>query len=94
MSRKEIIQAIINEKPEAKLVANKYKVIIGMLKKVYPNSMKKILSEIKHETFLDIIFDAINGNRDWQTLTEGEDKENKNKLEKQWIKNNYKTKND
>lgn len=83
--RKRIISEIILEKPEAVLVVNKYNVLFGMLKRIYPNEINKIPKPI----FMDIIFDAVNGNRDWQMLTEDCDKENKNKLENEWLKNNY-----
>lgn len=83
--RKEILQQIIKEKPHAVLVKNKYKVIYGMLKRIYPNNIAKIPEQI----FLDIIFDTVNGNRDWQMLTEGYDKENKEKLRQEFIINNY-----
>lgn len=83
--RVEILEQIIKEKPTAVLVANKYKVIFGMLKRLYPNQIEKIPQKI----FIDIIFDAVNGNRDWQTLTEGCDKENKEILRQQYIVNNF-----
>jgi len=73
MNRKEIIQKIIKERPDAVFVKNKYLVLYGMLKRIYPEQIEKIPKEV----FIDIIFDAVNGNRDWQTLTEGQDKENK-----------------
>ena len=82
-----ILQQIIKEKPHAVLVANKYKVILGMLKRLYPNQIEKIPDQI----FLDIIFDAVNGNRDWQFLTEGFDKEQKEILRQQFIVDNYMT---
>lgn len=80
-----ILEQIIKEKPHAILVENKYKVILGMLKRLYPNQIEKIPDPI----FIDIIFDAINGNRDWQFLTEGCDKENKEKLRQQFVVDNY-----
>ena len=80
-----ILQQIIQEKPHAVLVANKYKVILGMLKRLYPNQIEKIPDQI----FLDIIFDAVNGNRDWQFLTEGFDKEKKEILRQQFVVDNY-----
>lgn len=82
-----ILEQIIKEKPHAILVENKYKVILGMLKRLYPNQIEKIPDLI----FLDIIFDAVNGNRDWQFLTEGCDKENKEKLRQQFVVDNYMT---
>ncbi len=86
MKRKEIIQNIIKEKPEAILVKNKYKVLVGVIRRIYPNSFEKISPKI----WEDIIFDAVNGNRDWQMLTEGYDKENKQKLDQQWrVDNGY-----
>ena len=85
--RKIILQQIIKEKPHAVLVKNKYKVLFGMLKRLYPNQIDKIPEQI----FIDLIFDAVNGNREWQTLTEGYDKENKEKLRQEYIINNYMT---
>jgi len=76
MKRKQIISKIINERPDAVLVKNKYQVLYGMIKRMYPDHIDKIPKQI----FIDIIFDAINGNRDWQVLTEGQDKENKSRL--------------
>lgn len=78
--RKQILQKIISEKPDAVLVSNKYKVIVGLVKRLHPNEFEKI-SLAKWE---EIVFDAINGNRDWQSLTEGMDKENKKVLSQQW----------
>ncbi len=69
--RKEILKTIIKENPEAVLVKNKYKVLYGMLRRIYPN----FIESIPKDKFIQIIFDAINGNRDWQMLTEGFDKE-------------------
>jgi hypothetical protein len=75
--RKEIIEKIIEEKPvEACLVKNKYKVLVGMIKRRYPNNFEKIPLNV----WEDIIFDSINGNREWQQLTEGYDKVNKKRL--------------
>ena len=86
MSRKEIIKKIIREKPEAILVKNKYKVLVGMIKRKYPNNFEKLPLNI----WEDIAFDLVNGNRDWQQETEGMDKENKQKLQQQWkIDNGY-----
>ena len=87
--RKHILQQIINEKPEAVLVKNKYKVILGMLKRIYPMNFKKISEVVTDKILLDIIFDAINGNRDWQYMTEGHDKETKKILSQQYIVDNY-----
>lgn len=75
--RKEIISKIISEHPvEACLVKNKYKVLAGMIKRMYPNNFEKIPLNV----WEDIIFDSINGNREWQQFTEGCDKENKERL--------------
>lgn len=74
--RKEILKNIIDTRPEAKLVAHKYRVLAGMAQKMYPE-----LKEIPQLKLADIVFDIVNGDRDWRLLTEGEDKENKDKLE-------------
>ena len=79
--RKEILAQIIKEKPEAVLVKNKYKVLVGMVKRLYPNNFDKIPLRI----WEDIAYDLVNGDRDWRTLTEGQDKENKVRLEQEYI---------
>jgi len=85
MKRKEVIQTIIKENSRAVLVKNKYKVLVGMVRRMYPNQFEKIPLEI----WEDIAFDISNGNRDWQMLTEGYDKENKEILEQKWLEENY-----
>lgn len=85
-NRKEIIQQIIKERPNAVLAKNKYKVICGLIRRKYPNNYEKINPNIWEST----PFDAINGNRDWQMLTENEDKDNKKRLSDEFkIKNDY-----
>lgn len=59
--RKEILAQIIKEKPEAVLVKNKYKVLVGMVKRLYPNNFDKIPLRI----WEDIAYDLVNGDRDW-----------------------------
>lgn len=89
--RKDIIKKIIEENPRAVLVANKYKVLAGMAQRMYPE-----LQEIRQDHLADIVFDLVNGDRDWRMLTEGMDKENKVILEEKWLDENYRhnTKND
>lgn len=70
--RKTILQNIIKENPNATLVANKYKVLAGMAQRMYPE-----LKEIPQSKLADMVYDIVNGDRDWRTLTEGMDKENK-----------------
>lgn len=82
--RKQILAKIITERPDAVLVKNKYKVLVGMLKRLYPNQFEKI----PYKIWEDIAFDLINGDRDLRYLTEGEDKENKKRLSDNYIANN------
>lgn len=82
--RKEILQTIIKERPDAVLVKNKYKVLAGMIKRMYPTHFDKI----DYKIWEDIIYEAVNADRDLRMLTEGMDKENKIKLEQQYITNN------
>lgn len=75
--RTHILQQIIQDKPEtAILVANKYKVLAGMLQRMFPE-----LKDMPQTKLADIVFEAVNGDRDWRTLTEGQDKQNKTILE-------------
>lgn len=76
MTRKEILDKIIKDKPEAVLVKNKYKVLVGMIKRMYPNNFEKLPLNI----WEDIAFDLINGDRDLRLLTEPFDRENKDRL--------------
>lgn len=82
--RKQILQQIIKEKPEACLVKNKYKVIVGMIKRMFPNNYEKI----PHEVWEKLVFEIVNGDRDWRKLSEGKDKVNKVRLEQEYILNN------
>ena len=82
--RKQILQKIIDEKPEACLVKNKYKVIVGMVRRMYPNNYEKI----PYEVWEKLVFEIVNADRDWRTLTEGMDKENKVRLEQEYILKN------
>jgi len=77
--RKEILKQIIKEKPEAVLVKNKYKVLVGMIRRMYPNNFEKLPVDVWEK----IAFDLINGDRDWRILTIGRDKENKERLAEQ-----------
>lgn len=86
--RKQILQKIIDEKPEAVLVKNKYKVIAGMIKRMFPE-----LQTIPQDKLADICFEAIAGDRDWRMLTEGKDKVNKEIKRQEWIVNNLWTHN-
>lgn len=77
--RRPALQDILARRPDGYLVANKYKVIIGMLRRRYPE-----LDSLDRSRLEDIVFDAVNGNRDWQMLTEGHDQEAKRRLEQEW----------
>lgn len=81
--RKEVLQDIIKKHPEATLVANKYKVLGHMADIMYP-----ALNGISKKLITDIVYDIVNGDRDWRKLTEGMDKENKVRLEQEYIINN------
>lgn len=82
--RKELIQKIIDKNPDAVLVKNKYKVLTGLVKRMYPNNYEKISPKM----WEDIIYAVVNGDRDWRILTQGKDKENKEILRQQYIVNN------
>lgn len=79
MSRKLILKQIITEKPSAVLVKNKYRVLAGMTKRMFPK-----LENFTQEELADICFEIIAGDRDWRFLTEGKDKE-KIIYEQKWI---------
>jgi hypothetical protein len=77
--RKQVLVDILRARPDGYLVRNKYKVIIGMLKKRYPE-----LGNIEYGRLQEIVFDAVNGNRDWQMLTEGHDLIAKGERMEEW----------
>ena len=82
--RKNTLEQIIKEKPQAVLVKNKYKVLAGLLRRTYPANYKKI----REDLWEDIIYLVVNGDRDLRLLTEGMDKENKVRLEQEYILGN------
>lgn len=82
--RKQILAQIIKERPDAVLVKNKYKVLVGMIKRMYPNNYEKI----PHEVWEKLVFEIVNADRDWRYLSEGHDKVNKTRLEQEYIINN------
>lgn len=77
--RKETIKSILDARPDGFLVANKYKVLVGMLKRRHP-----VIRDLDYQLLINLVFDAVQGNREWQQLTEGYDVENKKKLEQEW----------
>lgn len=77
--RKETIERILKDKPHGRLVVNKYKVLVGMLRRRYSG-----LATVNQKTLENIVFDAVQGNREWQQLTEGYDTENKKIHEQEW----------
>ena len=77
--RKRVLKDILDKNPKGYLVANKYKVLIGMLNRKYPE-----LAGIDYRRLQDIVFDAVNGNRDWQQISEGHDKLNKIVRDQEW----------
>lgn len=95
-NRRQIIENIIKERPnDAVLVANKYKVIAGVIRRMFPEI--KEITELEpvivngksvKDKLVDIIFEAVNADRDWRLATEGQDKENKERLEVEYLKEN------
>lgn len=77
--RKETIEAILKNKPHGRLVANKYKVLAGMLRRRHPG-----LATVDSVTLVAVVFDAVQGNREWQQLTEGYDTLNKEVKSQEW----------
>lgn len=77
--RKEAIARVLRDNPEGRLVVNKYRVLRVILCRRYPE-----LRDMPKERLLDVIFDAVNGNRDWQFATEGQDTDNKKVHDQQW----------
>lgn len=83
--RKQEIEKIFLDNPQGRLVVNKYRVLRAILRRRYPE-----LQTLDQSRLLDVIFDAVNGNRDWQQMTEGYDMENKKRHEQQWhLDNGY-----
>ncbi len=74
-----MLEAILRLRPEGYLVRNKYKVLVGMLRRHYPE-----LRDMEHDRLCAIVFDAVNGNRDWQLLTEGHDLVAKGEQVERW----------
>lgn len=77
--RKETLERILAEKPHGRLVANKYRVLAGMLRRRHPG-----LATVDQATLESVIFDAVQGNREWQQLTEGHDAQNKEIKSQEW----------
>ena len=82
--RKSIITQIINNNSEAVLVKNKYKVVCGVIRRIFPKNYAKISPKMWEE----IIYQAIGADRDWRLMTEGQDKKNKKRLSDEFIVNN------
>lgn len=81
--RKKAIAEVLDRNPEGYQVKNKYKVLRAILRGRYPE-----FGALRPELILDIIFDAVNGNRDWQMMTEEHDRMNKKVLGQQWALDN------
>lgn len=77
--RRDAIAKVFLDNPEGRLVVNKYRVLRAILRKRYPE-----LQGLDQTRLLDVIFDAVNGNRDWQMMTEGHDTLNKKVHDQQW----------
>lgn len=96
-NRRQIIQNIIKERPnEAVLVANKYKVIAGVVRRIFPEikEIKELEPVIVNgkcikDKLVDIIYEAVNADRDWRLESNGFDGDNKNRLEEEFIRNLY-----
>ena len=73
------IAQVLRDNPEGRLVVNKYRVLRAILRKRYPE-----LQGLDQGRLLDVIFDAVNGNRDWQMQTEGQDTEQKKVHDQRW----------
>ena len=84
-NRKKILEQIIKERPDAVEVKNKYRVLTGMLRRMFPTDFEKI-EKTKWE---EIIFECVNADRDLRKLSEGKDTDNKNRLEEKWLDENY-----
>ncbi len=79
--RTKILQQIIDEHPDtAILVANKYKVLAAMTQRLYPE-----LKDIKQSHLADILFDAIQADRELREINKDKDLENKKILEQQYL---------
>lgn len=70
---------VVKTKPEASLVANKYKVIAAVIRRSYPNVA---FGSTEVDALCD---DIIALNREWQWETEGRDKKNKDRLEQEFF---------
>lgn len=77
--RRDAIEKVFRDNPEGRLVVNKYRVLRAILRRRYPE-----LQALDQTRLLDVIFDAVNGNRDWQMMTEGYDTEQKKIHDQQW----------
>jgi len=78
----EDLEKILIENPEARKTANRCRTIRMSILKAYPSS----LTDIGRETMLNIIKDIVYLDRKLRRLTEGEEKQLKNDLEKKFIK--------
>ena len=83
MTKTEILRQIINEREGARLVKNKYRVIMGVIKRLYPEY--ELISKEKWE---NIVYDIISLDRTWRLYTEDYDKENKKRLSEEFVVNN------
>jgi hypothetical protein len=73
--RTHILQQIIQDKPEtATLIKNKYRVIAGVLQRMYPELT------MPQAKLAEIAFDAIALDREWRLETEGMQKDEKKRL--------------
>jgi hypothetical protein len=81
--RKAILQNIILTRDDARLVKNKYRVIAGVIQKLFPEMKEIEQSELEH-----ILFHAINADRDWRKMTEDYDRDMKEELEHKWLDEN------
>lgn len=76
-NRQKLIIEMVTKFPDARLVKNKYKVMAKMIKKIYPIQVQAISEEM----LTRIMFDAINGDREWRKHTKDFDRKEKARLE-------------
>lgn len=80
-TRIETLKDIIKEHPEtAVLLRNKYKVLAGMTQRLYPET-----KDIPQDHLADILFDAIQADRELRDLTKPYDQEAKRIAEQNYL---------
>jgi len=77
--RQNLIGQMVEKYTEARLVKNKYKVVAKVVQKIYK-------LDIPQSKLEEICYDAIQADREWRIVTEDYDRDNKDELEYQKIK--------